>query len=137
MVLGALTIELFFKCLICMQKGDVPHTHHLRELFDMLAPETQSRILREWEPVAQQRAKHWDATEKVIGMKIARDLPSALVMASKAFEQIRYSYEGIRDDVHYYLDDLPRLLGRVILQIKPEWTNLRRVAETIPPPTPT
>ncbi len=61
------------------------------------------------------------------------DLPTALTMGSKAFEKIRYSYEGISDDVQYYLQDLPQLLGYLILQMKPEWKALRRIPIQLEP----
>ena len=32
MVIGALTIELFFKCLACIETGAVPWGHNLKEL---------------------------------------------------------------------------------------------------------
>jgi hypothetical protein len=133
MVIGALTIELFFKCIICLHTGRVPHTHHLRELFDKLSPETQLQILEGWKPIAKYREKEWDQIEKDLGEAIARDLPTALTRGSEAFEQIRYSYEiVVGEPMQYYLQDLPRLLGHIILQMKPEWRNLRRVPEPLP-----
>ena len=69
----------------------------------------------------------------MLGRKIARDLPSALAAASKAFERIRYSYEGNTTDLQYFLQDLPQLLGRVILELKLEWTGLQRAYRPIAP----
>jgi hypothetical protein len=133
MVLGALTIELFLKCLICIETGAVPRGHDLRELFDRLAPATQARILRTWDgDIAVHRASEWDRIESGLGQKIFRDLPSALSAASKAFERLRYSYEGNTADVQYFLQDLPQLLGRVILERKPEWKGLRRPYRPLP-----
>ena len=88
------------------------------------------------EPGAGQthNAKLWDHYETLLPGKIARDLRSALEVGSKAFEQIRYSYEGGTDELQYYLQDLPILLGRIILQMKPEWEGLRREYQEIPKP---
>jgi hypothetical protein len=47
------------------------------------------------------RATEWDHFEKSVGTKMDRDLPSALEVASKAFERIRYSYEGGNEGVGY------------------------------------
>jgi hypothetical protein len=135
MVVGALTIELFLKCLICIETGSVQRGHDLKELFDLLRPQTQSRVQREWDTlILPFRAPEWDTTEKQLGVTIARDLPSALSAGSEAFEKIRYSYENENENLQYYLQDLPRILGRVILELKPEWKTLRRIAEPLEPP---
>jgi hypothetical protein len=133
MVIGAFTIELFFKCLICLETEDVPRIHDLKELFDMLNPKTQARIEAGWASIANHRSEEWDTVEKVLSRTIARDLRGALTAGSKAFEKIRYSYEGVEDDVQYYLQDLPRLLGRVILERKPDWENLQRPLRPLQP----
>jgi hypothetical protein len=128
MVMGAFTIELFFKCLICLETGEVPHCHDLRELYDKLSLSTQSRIMEGWDKIAAHRASEWDNFEKDAGLTIARDLPSALTAGSKAFEQIRYGYEQFDGELQYYLQDLPNLLGYILLQMKPEWEGKRRMA---------
>jgi hypothetical protein len=126
MVIGALTIELFLKCFLCIDSGKVPRTHNLRELFEKLSPSTQKRIQEGWDKIAAHRAEEWSHLEKSLGITIARDLPSALAAGGGAFQQIRYSYEGNTQQLQYYLQDLPRLLGRIALEIKPEWQTLRR-----------
>jgi hypothetical protein len=136
MVIGALTIELFLKCLICIETGEVPRGHDLKELFDRLGPSIRSRIQNSWDTgIAIHRAKEWDDLENSLGIKMPRDLPSALAVGSKAFERIRYSYEGGTQDLQYYLQDLPLLLGRVILEMRPEWKTLRRTPQQLPQPS--
>ena len=122
MVIGALTNELFLKCLVCIETGKVPHGHHLRELFEQLNDATRVRIQRTWDnDILMHRRAEWDHIEAGMGQKIARDLPGALTAASKSFERIRYSYEGNTADVQYFLQDLPQLLRRVVVELKPEW----------------
>jgi hypothetical protein len=133
MVIGALTIELFLKCLVCIETSEVPRSHDLKELFSRLSEPTQNRIQTEWDAgIATRRAKEWDDLEHRFGVKIARDLPSALAVGSRSFELIRYSYEGNTKDLQYYLQDLPALLGRVILEMRPEFLASRR--KPLPPP---
>jgi hypothetical protein len=74
-VVGALTVELFLKCLICIETGKAPHGHHLRELFDQLSETKRARIQRTWNTA----------------------------------------------DLQYFLQDLPQLLRRVVVEINPEW----------------
>lgn len=122
MVTGALTIELFLKCLVCLQTGEVPKCHHLRALFDKIGETTRTRIQHTWDnDILVHRGAEWDNIEAATGQKIIRDLPGALTAASKSFERIRYSYEGNTADVQYFLQDLPQLLRRVVVEIKPEW----------------
>jgi hypothetical protein len=45
------------------------------------------------------RSKEWDGIER-LGLKMPRDLPSALAKGSEAFKRIRYSYEGNTEGVH-------------------------------------
>jgi hypothetical protein len=134
MVLGALTIELFLKCLICIETGGAPRTHDLRELFDLLSDSTRTRIQHSWDNgIAAHRAAEWDDIENRTGVKIARDLPTALSVGGDSFRRIRYSYEGNNQDLQYYLQDLPTLLGRVILEIRPEFETARRKPTPLPP----
>jgi hypothetical protein len=132
-VITALTIELFFKCLVCIETGNVPRGHRLRDLFEKLSLQTKSHIQAEWDDsIATHRAKEWDNLEKLMGVTIARDLPSALATGNESFERIRYSYEGKTESVQFYLQDLPQLLGRTILSMKPEWKSLGRPYQELP-----
>jgi hypothetical protein len=133
MVLGALTIELFLKCLLCIESGDVPRGHNLKELFEKLSPTIRGRIEDGWSKIAAHRGADWDGLEASMAVTIARDLPSALAVAGDTFQKLRYSYEGNTERLQYYLQDLPRLLGRIVLEIRPEWEDLRRNPQPLPP----
>jgi hypothetical protein len=126
-VLSAFTTELFLKCLIRIEAASaMPRTHDLKELFDQLSAATRTRLQNLWDSdVATRRSKRWNELEK-FGLKMPRDLPSALAKGSNAFDRIRYSYEGNTENLHYYLEDLPALLERVILEMKPEFEASRR-----------
>jgi hypothetical protein len=125
-VLSAFTTELFLKCLICIETGSAPREHDLKELFELLSEATRARIQSCWDnEVAPRRREEWDNLERD-GLKIARDLPAALAKGTNAFKRYRYSYEGDTDGLHYYLEDLPALLERLILEMKPEFETFRR-----------
>ena len=124
-VIDALTSELFLKCLICIETGSTPHGHNLRSLFDQLSDETRTRLQSWWDSeIATHRREDWDKLERFL--KIDRDLPGALDKGTNAFERYRYSYEGNTQGLHYYLEDLPALLERLILEKKPEFETFRR-----------
>lgn len=102
-VIGALTIELFLKCLTCIDIARVPRGHNLKFLYDGLSPSIRNRIQHGWDKeIVPFRSREWDTIEQSFGQKIVRDLPGALAAAGKAFERIRYSYEGNTADVQYF-----------------------------------
>jgi hypothetical protein len=136
MVVGAFTIELFLKCLICIETGTLPaRVHNLKELFEKLPPATRTRIEAEWGKIARHRSAEWDGFENRLGITIARDLPSALAAGGDSFQRIRYSYEGGNESLQFYLQDLPRALGRIILEAKPEWSGHHRGYQPLPEPS--
>jgi hypothetical protein len=65
-----------------------------------------------------------------------RDLPSALSVGGSSFQKIRYSYEGGTEDLQFYLQDLPLALGRIILQLRPQWQGHLRAYQPLPKPGP-
>jgi hypothetical protein len=133
MVISALNSELFLKCLICIETELVPQGHHLFSLFGQLSAPTRARIEELWDhEVVPLRDLRWKQIEAALGRPIKRDLASALEGGSTAFEKIRYSYEGNNDDVEFYISDLPQILGRVILEIRPEFAQLRRRFSEVP-----
>jgi hypothetical protein len=63
--------------------------------------------------------------------KIERKLPLALEGGSLAFEKLRYSYEEAFEG-SWFLGDLPNVLGMAVLELKPEWANLRPTYRELP-----
>jgi len=61
-----------------------------------------------------------------LGLKVGRDLATALAEGATAFERYRYSYEDNTEVVHFYLEDLSAILERVILEMRPEFDAWRR-----------
>jgi hypothetical protein len=133
-VLSAITTELFLKCLICIESTGTtpPRDHNLQKLFGKLSVPTRERIQSLWDrDVVPRRREEWDRCEG-IGLKIRRDLPSALAKGADAFQIYRYSYEDNTDGIHYYLQDLSELLERVILEMRPEFEMWRRKPVPLP-----
>ena len=117
-----------------METGKAPRGHYLKELFDRLTPETRRWICLVWDAeVVPIRAELWDQIERHQdrGKIVPRDLPSALSMANKTFEKVRYAYEDELENVAYLLSDLPTILKRVILEMRPEWSGLSRPFKAI------
>jgi hypothetical protein len=126
-VVSALAVELFLKCLICIETGRSPRGHNLRQLYDQLAPDTRRDIAAIWQrELVPLRAPMWNEMERLAGKPVPRDLPTALLVSNKSFEKVRYLYEGELDGITYVLTDMPTILRRIILHKHPEWRSASR-----------
>lgn len=137
-VLQAFNCELFLKCLICIETNTVPRGHDLSNLFDQIQPKTKARIIDKWNnEIVPMRKERWEQIEASRGGsdKFPRNLPAAIQAGQKAFEIIRYGYEGNAKGLIWCLGDLPPYLGQIILEMKPEWANARRPFHEIPKPS--
>jgi hypothetical protein len=133
-VLSALNSELFLKCIVCIETGLTPQGHYLDYLYSRVSQKIRSRIEYIWDTeLVPFREATWRKMEGAIGKgkTLKRDLPSALKAGRRAFEKIRYSYEPTKKDTEFYISDLPRILGRVILELRPEWELLQRRATEV------
>jgi hypothetical protein len=127
-VLSAFAAELFFKCLLSLEAGKPAPTHLLYDLFKKLSPATQARLEELWAENSMQRSDVLDRLDKSSGRRLPRDLRSNLITGSDAFRLVRYIYEG-GADFDFLLGDLPKILRRVIFELKPEWNSSNQAAE--------
>jgi HEPN domain-containing protein len=121
MAMSAFTSELYLKCLLCIQSGNVPRGHHLKNLYSNLERSTRRRIEKRWDAYIPSQAEMYDFAEKELGHPIPRDLESALKMGALSFEEMRYLFEEGATQAQFMLMDLPQILQSVVLEMKPEW----------------
>jgi HEPN domain-containing protein len=122
LVLSALASELFLKCLIAIETNANPPTgHDLYLLFKKLSLLTRQRLTKMWDWYVVGRKDIWDKWEQETGYTFARELPSALKLAGRSFEFMRYRYEKPTEHFLFYLDDLPHMLGCMALELRPDW----------------
>jgi len=88
-----------------------------------LTPETQNRLEQMWDDVAAERKDFLDKIDAAHSRPLPRDLRSNLSAGANGFRLIRYIYEG-GSDIEFLLSDLPLILKRRILELKPEWASL-------------
>jgi hypothetical protein len=117
MVLSAFAIELFLKCLLLLEGKELDRIHTLNVLFRRLSHKQKRRIEEVWEKEARPKV---DELNQKFGLTHPSDLPNALVTCGRAFEYMRYGYEDPDRQV-FYLGELPTILWRTILDIRPEW----------------
>lgn len=128
MVLSAFASELYLKCLLCLETGNVPQTHNLKALFRDLKPETKAKIEHLWNAHAPELEELWLTMERTTGNTIPRDLSALLDMSGKAFTELRYAHED--EHTSFLVGDLPPMLQRIILEQNPAWATLRHAPPT-------
>jgi hypothetical protein len=117
--LAAFTIELMFKCLICIERGSPPHGHDLLALFDDVSAPTRKRLEAKWTDYVQRYSNPVIPREQ--------ELRSAIAKGRKAFELVRYWHEEPKEDFAFYLCDLPDMLVEIAYELRPDWA--RRTAQ--------
>jgi hypothetical protein len=116
MVLSSFATELFLKCLLLLEGKEIDRIHTLNVLYRRLSHNRKRRIEEAWEKEARPKIDKL----RQFGFAHPSDLPNALVTCARAFERLRYGYEDPDRQV-FYLSDLPTILWRIILDIRPEW----------------
>lgn len=102
--------ELYLKCIILIETGDVPRGHDLAKLFDKLKRETKDSIESKWNTERAKRSAAFDEIDRRAGSPVtARTLLDALTKEGRAFEIWRYGYEPRRLP-NFSLGDLPAIL---------------------------
>jgi hypothetical protein len=117
MVLSAFAIELFLKCLLVLEGKEIARTHSLDVLYQELSRSQRRRIEKAWDKEA--RPKIIQLNQR-FGYGHPSDLPRALVTCGQTFMDMRYGYEDPDRQV-FYLGELPTILWRTILELRPEW----------------
>lgn len=122
MVLSAFASELYLKCLLCIETGNVARGHDLKGLFLRLELSTRKRLEDLWN-VSLERPERQRELDRIRGMpegdQLQADLLSVLGKCSNAFEELRYFYEKKRG--YFLLGGFPDMLHAVILDRFPEW----------------
>jgi len=119
-VLSAFASELFLKSLLILDGNPSLDVHNLGTLYKRLHNKKKDRLSAIWDETKEERERYLPSVETTTGAKLPRDLRGALKECGDAFTMIRYHYEDPSRS-KFYLSELPRILHRYILEIKPEW----------------
>jgi len=118
---AAFSVELYLKCLLTVEGSEeVPFTHNLKELFQLLREESKGKL----------RESHNDwVLEDSMMIEVRRhgrktDLNSLLEEMQDIFVRFRYFYEGLPDvtrDCGFGLRIFADCLRNRILDLRPDW----------------
>jgi hypothetical protein len=122
MVLCAFAIELYLKCLLCIETKKVPQEHNLKSLFLRLDLSTRRSLEALWDqdigrPERQREINCIRTLPE--GDRLQLDLLYALDAGANAFTELRYLYERKRS--YFILHSFPGMLQKVILERFPCW----------------
>jgi hypothetical protein len=122
MVMSAFAIELFLKCLLLLEGKETDRIHSLDVLYQKLSRSHRRRIEKAWDKEARPKV---DKLNERFGLDYPSDLSNALVTCGQTFRDMRYGYEDPDRQV-FYLGDLPLILWRAIVAVRPEWVYARQ-----------
>ena len=122
-VCEAFGTEAYLKSLIKLQTGDAAlRTHNLKKLFELLSPDAQAAIRKEW------MVRHAPGVLNVppgnapdgtpYETKVVESFEEALDLSSQAFLKWRYDFH---DHHAWYMRALGYLVRRQVLKLRPEW----------------
>jgi hypothetical protein len=123
LILSAFASEIYLKCIICLETGELAHGHHLKNLFRLIGPSTRRAIQQRWDVYVSSplRQRMYAALASVNGSHVPTDLDWTLSEGSSAFTSLRYMHEVENLNTKFLLGDFPNVLRDVIIQMRPQW----------------
>lgn len=117
-------LELYLKCLMLMDRGEIKKVHGIKELFRELKLNTRQRIKNNYaDRIASQLPRMSKALKRRDLLRF-KNFRSYLERSNRAFENIRYFFERPTRSSPpsvYYSPDLRWAVRKSILDIMPEW----------------
>lgn len=116
----AFAIEMYFKCLAIIEKGEFLRGHKLLDQYNFIQQSTRDKIKAYYDDFVQHNPtlERWKTQfRKLPDM----NLVAVLQQANNAFEEHRYMPEG--DHQTYLASDVSKALKKYILGIKPNWAR--------------
>jgi hypothetical protein len=126
---ASFALELYLKCLLSLEQGQMPHGHDLHELFHALSDTTQSELTRD------HRKFLCSQPELVVRARmlgLPTDLEELLKLGKNAFIDFRYAHERISPGTDFALNGLTYCVRQRILKLQPSWGSaLQEVADGV------
>src|SRR6266702_4257639 len=135
-VLSALSLEIFLKCLIILDGNSYQGIHDLLGLFNRTKPDTQKELEAEYQKHLPEAQKRFDAAYLQIGQTPpSASLQRALGDSNGAFVNVRYPYEKrMKAGGVWMATDVAEYVREIILKRRPDWANMQH--NLLKPPAP-
>lgn len=120
---ASFAVELYLKCLLAVESGQIPETHNLKDLFNQVSRESRAKIKKRHNKLAPDHSVLSGFRER-LGIKI--DLDSLLEDGQDVFKHFRYLFEGVRSrtkPIGFGLELFGRIVRNRILDLRPEWLS--------------
>lgn len=125
MVCRALSLELYFKCLMRIVGKQFGREHDLEKLFHLLSKRTQKKIKTYWQEGSARVVSDVENNYANSGRPVPKvDFDFVLKVSKGAFTQLRYIYEGVGQDTGWLGDQIADSARRVILEMRPGWITM-------------
>jgi HEPN domain-containing protein len=123
LILSAFASELYLKCIVCIETGELAHGHHLKNLYRRIEPSTRRSIEEKWDEYVSSPVKQrlYEALASINGRPVPVDFDWTLSEGSSAFTSLRYLHEVDDLKTKFLLGDFPNILREVIVQKRPQW----------------
>jgi hypothetical protein len=116
-------LELYFKALICIDKGSSVKGHKLIDLFNQLLPDRKKRLAELFDIEAMNDVWWQRLHKEKPAWLVDYSLEKVLKKSNDAFQDWRYYFESIGKSCEFVVSSVVPALRRLILEIKPEWAS--------------
>jgi HEPN domain-containing protein len=119
---AAFALELYLKCMQCIENGSFIKGHDLAKLYSAISRANRTRI-EEYSKAHDANSPSHQRVKKKFSHLTRFDIQSVLTFSAKAFEIFRYEFEGPQRTAHGFVaHHVTKAVRQLILEIKPEWT---------------
>ena len=120
-VMGALSLEIYLKCLLLIECGQHPASHNIKKLFMQLPSRTRGPLRKRHNELAINDPVFINVRER---LNVATDLDSLLERGQNSFEIMRYPYDfALEDDTAFGFHILREVIRLRILDLRPQWVT--------------
>jgi hypothetical protein len=123
--LEALTVEMYLKSLLLMEKNEYRRGHDLYKLFKFLGPQTRDELSKAHDSYI---LKHQSFLAQAKRSNYPTDLESLLIRGRHSFSDFRYPHEQKGSKTVFGLHGLGVCIRQRIIAVHPEWGNYRDVS---------
>lgn len=126
-VLAAISLEILLKCVLSIEQEKWGSIHNLLGLFQKISIQRRDRIRYHFSqsaPECQSALTGFYTHEKLPGPVPVATLETIITLSARAFEDLRYHYEGnLQTGTGWWADPVFGAVVKTIVETHSEWVN--------------